>query len=140
MAHPLQKIIRGHAVPPRDPKGRRQGFTTGTAAAAAAKAACMVLLDQFWPETVQVQLPIQRTLEISVNTLERIGDPASAGVIKDAGDDADVTHGVEIFATVRRVAAPGVHIRGGDRGWHRHPARSGVDGRQRGHQSGAVKQ
>ena len=78
----------------------------------------MVLLDQGWPETVQVQLPIQRVLEISVNTLERVGETASAGVIKDAGDNANVTHGVEIFATVRRVAEPEPSHSWRDRGWH----------------------
>ena len=54
------KIVRGHTVPPRDTRGRREGFTTGTAAAAAAKAACLVLLDRGWPETVSVRLPIER--------------------------------------------------------------------------------
>jgi cobalt-precorrin-5B (C1)-methyltransferase len=54
-----------------------------------------------------------RVLEIRINTLEANGETASAGVVKDAGDDPDVTHGAEIFATVRRVPEPGVHIRGG---------------------------
>jgi cobalt-precorrin-5B (C1)-methyltransferase len=113
MARPAYKIVRGHTVPPRDTKGRREGFTTGTAAAAAAKAACLILLDQGWPETVLVHLPIDRVLEIRINTLEWDGTQASAGVIKDAGDDPDVTHGAEIFATVRRIPEPGIHLRGG---------------------------
>ncbi len=113
MGRPPHKIVRGHTVPPRDTRGRREGFTTGTAAAAAAKAACLVLLDRGWPETVTVQLPIPRVLEIRINTLEWTGEVAVAGVIKDAGDDPDVTHGAEIVATVRRVPEPGVHIRGG---------------------------
>src|SRR3954447_10571559 len=95
------EIVRGHTVPPRDTKGRREGFTTGTAAAAAAKAACLVLLDRGWPEIVSVQLPIPRVLEIRINTLEWQDGVASCGVIKDAGDDPDVTHGAEIFASVR---------------------------------------
>ncbi|MFN4259841.1 MAG: cobalt-precorrin-5B (C(1))-methyltransferase [Gemmataceae bacterium] len=107
------QIVRGHTVPPRNPRGRREGFTTGTAAAAAAKAACLVLLDRGWPETVTIQLPIPRVLEIRINTLEWIEDTARGGVVKDAGDDPDVTHGAEIFATVRRVAEPGIHLRGG---------------------------
>jgi cobalt-precorrin-5B (C1)-methyltransferase len=113
MPRPPFQIVRGHTVPPRDPKGRREGFTTGTAAAAAAQAACLVLLEQGWPETVRVQLPVGRVLEIRINTLEANGDSASAGVVKDAGDDPDVTHGAEIFATVRRVPEPGIHLRGG---------------------------
>src|SRR5437660_1350395 len=113
MGRPPHKIVRGHTVPPRDTKGRREGFTTGTAAAAATKAACLVLLEQGWPETVSVHLPIGRVLEIRINTLEWTGEAAAAGVVKDAGDDPDVTHGAEIVATVRRVSEPGVHIRGG---------------------------
>jgi cobalt-precorrin-5B (C1)-methyltransferase len=108
-----RRVVRGHTVPPRDTRGRREGFTTGTAAAAAAKAACLVLLDRGWPETVAVQLPIPRVLDIPINTLEWDGEAASAGVVKDAGDDPDVTHGAEILARVRRVPEPGLHLRGG---------------------------
>src|SRR5437660_1644342 len=113
MARPPHKIVRCHTVPPRDTKGRREGFTTGTAAAAAAKAACLILLERGWPETVSVQLPLPRMLEIPINTLEWTGEAAVAGVVKDAGDDPDVTHGAEIIATVRRVPESGVHLRGG---------------------------
>jgi cobalt-precorrin-5B (C1)-methyltransferase len=113
MSRPPHKIVRGHTVPPRDSRGRREGFTTGTAAAAAAGAACLVILDRGWPETVAVQLPIGRTLEVRINTLEWDGEVASAGVVKDAGDDPDVTHGAEIFAAVRPAAEPGIHLKGG---------------------------
>jgi len=113
MAREPRKIVRGHTVRPRDPKGRREGFTTGTAAAAAAKAACLVLLEKSWPETVIIQLPIPRSLEIRINTLEWNGEQATAGVVKDAGDDPDVTHGAEIFAAVRHLSEPGIHLKGG---------------------------
>jgi cobalt-precorrin-5B (C1)-methyltransferase len=112
--HPPRRIVRGLTVPPRDPRGRREGFTTGTAATAAARAACLVLLDRGWPDTVAVQLPISRVLEIRINTLEWTGSQAAAGVVKDGGDDPDVTHGAEIFAAVRWVPEPGIHLRGGD--------------------------
>jgi cobalt-precorrin-5B (C1)-methyltransferase len=113
VTRPSHKLVRGHTVPPRNTEGRREGFTTGTTAAAAAKAACLVLLDQGWPETVAIHLPIGRNLDIRVNTLEYTDEVAHAGVVKDAGDDPDVTHGAEIFATVRRVDDPGIHIKGG---------------------------
>jgi cobalt-precorrin-5B (C1)-methyltransferase len=113
MPRPAQRIVRGHNVPPRNPQGRREGFTTGVAAAAAAKAACLVLLDRGWPETVSIPLPIARTLEIRINTLEYENETACCGVVKDAGDDPDVTHGAEIFAEVRRVPEPGIYIKGG---------------------------
>jgi cobalt-precorrin-5B (C1)-methyltransferase len=110
---PPRRLVRGHTVPPRDPRGRREGFTTGTAAAAAARAACLVLLDRGWPDRVPLQLPSARVLDIRINTLEWTGEEASAGVVKDAGDDPDVTHGAEVFAAVRRVPEPGIHLRGG---------------------------
>jgi cobalt-precorrin-5B (C1)-methyltransferase len=113
MSRQPHKIVRGHTVPPRDTRGRREGFTTGTAAAAAAGAACLVLLDRGWPESVPVQLPIGRVLDIPINLLAWDGEDAAAGVVKDAGDDPDVTHGAEIIATVRRVPEPGIHLRGG---------------------------
>src|SRR4051812_36551891 len=110
MTRPPHRIVRGHTVPPRNPQGRREGFTTGTTAAAAAKAACLVLLECGWPESVSIALPIGRVLDIRINTLEYADDTARGGVVKDAGDDPDVTHGAEIFAAVRRVPEPGVHI------------------------------
>src|SRR5262249_23370733 len=110
---PPHKTARAHPAPPRQVGGRREGFTTGTAAAAATRAACLVLLDRGWPETVAVPLPVGRVLEVPVNTLEWDGERASAGVVKDAGDDPDVTHGAEIFATVRHVPEPGIPLRGG---------------------------
>jgi cobalt-precorrin-5B (C1)-methyltransferase len=113
MPQPPNKIVRGIAVPPRNPRGRREGFTTGTAAAAAAKAACLLLHDQVWSEAVEIHLPIGRTLTIPVNTLETDRDVAHCGVVKDAGDDPDVTHGAEIFASVRHVPEAGIHLRGG---------------------------
>ena len=109
MARPPHKIVRGHTVPPRDTRGRREGFTTGTAAAAAAKAACLVLLDRGWPETVPVRLPGERVLEVRINTLEWTGEHACAGVVKDAGDDPDVTHGALVIAELR-PAPPGSGI------------------------------
>jgi cobalt-precorrin-5B (C1)-methyltransferase len=113
MTRPPFKLVRGHSVPPRHPQGRREGFTTGTAAAAAAKAACLLLCDRDLPEVVAISLPIGRVLAIRINTLEWTGEAASAGVVKDAGDDPDVTHGAEILATVRRVPEPGIQLRGG---------------------------
>lgn len=113
MARPPFQIVRGHTVPPRNPLGRREGFTTGTAAAAAAQAACLVLLDRGCPESVNVPLPTGRALDIRINTISYEDEIVRCGVIKDAGDDPDVTHGAEIFAAVRRVPEPGIHIQGG---------------------------
>lgn len=107
-------IVRGITVPPRNPQGTREGFTTGASAAAATQAACRLLVLDERPEVVPVHSPLGFDLMIPVNRLALAGGIATAGVIKDGGDDPDVTHGAEVLATVRRVDEPGVHIRGGE--------------------------
>jgi cobalt-precorrin-5B (C1)-methyltransferase len=110
---PCFELVRGLTVPPRDPQGRREGYTTGVSAAAATQAACRLLERDERPERVAVPLPLGFDLSIPINRLAYADGTATAGVIKDGGDDPDVTHGAEVLATVRRVAGPGVHIRGG---------------------------
>jgi cobalt-precorrin-5B (C1)-methyltransferase len=91
----------------------KYGISTGACAAAAAKAALLALLDK--PvEHVGVPTPIGLRLEIPIKGCRKISaEKAMAWVIKDAGDDADVTDGIEIFATVRLLEGSGVVIRGG---------------------------
>jgi cobalt-precorrin-5B (C1)-methyltransferase len=110
---PPFELVRGHTVPPRNPQGNREGYTTGACAAAAAQAACRLLERDERPETVHVPTPLGFSLTIPINRLSYSGGTAVAGVIKDGGDDPDVTHGAEVLAQVRRVHEPGVHIRGG---------------------------
>ncbi|MDB5350477.1 MAG: cobalamin biosynthesis protein CbiD [Planctomycetota bacterium] len=101
-------------VPPRNPQGMREGYTTGASAAAATQAACRVLERDERPESVSVPSPLGIDLIIPINQLAYASDgTATAGVIKDAGDDPDVTHGAEILVRVRRIAESGVHILGG---------------------------
>lgn len=93
------------------PKKLRQGFTTGTAAAAAAKAAVLYLLEQRAPERVQIELLTGEPIAIPVHRCRRVeADVAECTVIKDAGDDPDVTHGAEIGAWVRLQT--GAHLHG----------------------------
>ncbi len=83
-------------------KELRRGWTTGTCATAAAKAACSALLGHGFPDPVEVTLPGGQRPAFSL-ALEELGDGfARAGIIKDAGDDPDVTHGALIIATIRR--------------------------------------
>ncbi|MCJ8518764.1 cobalt-precorrin-5B (C(1))-methyltransferase [Pseudorhizobium tarimense] len=83
-------------------KNLRRGWTTGTCAAAASKAACQALLSGAFPATVEVSLPGGQRPSF-VLAQEAKGDNfATAGIIKDAGDDPDVTHGALIVSTVRR--------------------------------------
>jgi cobalt-precorrin-5B (C1)-methyltransferase len=110
---PRVEIVRGLRVPPRNPRGTREGYTTGACAAAGAQAACRLLERDERPELVEVPSPLGFNLRIPINRLIYSEGTATAGVIKDGGDDPDVTHGAEVLVTVRRVDEPGVHIRGG---------------------------
>src|SRR4051794_38693600 len=93
----------------------RYGWTTGTCSAAAAKAAALLLRDGDPPEEVEVPLPKgERRPTFPVQRCERDGDGAIAVVVKDAGDDPDVTHGAHMTARVALLAAPGIVLRGGE--------------------------
>ena len=84
----------------------RRGWTTGTCATAAAKAAFAALVTGEFPDPVAVTLPRGECPSFALALTRRDAGSASAGVIKDAGDDPDVTHGALIVATVR-AGAPG---------------------------------
>jgi cobalt-precorrin-5B (C1)-methyltransferase len=100
------------AVPDRP---LRRGWTTGTCAAAAAKAAYAALLTGEFPDPVEVTLPRGERPAFALATQRTEDNAATAGVIKDAGDDPDVTHGALILATVRRGApGAGVTFRAGE--------------------------
>ena len=84
-----------------EPKKLRSGFTTGTAATAATKAALSYLYTGQIPRTVEVQLLIDRRLQIDVQACQAIDDhTTSCTVVKDGGDDPDVTHRAVIGAKV----------------------------------------
>ncbi len=78
----------------------RSGYTTGACAAAAAKAAAMALVDQACPSEVDIPFPDGRRANFAVCRCTLATAQATAGIIKDAGDDPDVTNGAEIVATV----------------------------------------
>ncbi len=91
----------------------RSGWTTGTCSAAAARAATTALLTQRAQTAVDVVLPDERVVPFLVERCDVAPDRAEAVVVKDAGDDPDVTHGAHLTATVRWDAEPGVHLEGG---------------------------
>ena len=93
------------SAPPLD-RPLRRGWTTGTCAAAATRAAVEALWGGEFPATVTVTLPGGERPEFAIATHEAGNGWARAGVVKDAGDDPDVTHGALIVATVR-AGAPG---------------------------------
>jgi cobalt-precorrin-5B (C1)-methyltransferase len=92
----------------------RRGWTTGTCATAAAKAACLLLRDGDAPSEVEVPLPrSDQRPSFAVERCELDGDAAVGVVVKDAGDDPDVTHGAHLTARVALRDAAGLELRGG---------------------------
>jgi cobalt-precorrin-5B (C1)-methyltransferase len=77
----------------------RSGITTGTCAAAATKAALLVWVGKP-PATVDVLSPQGHVIQVKVAASERLNDGGKASIIKDAGDDPDVTHGTIVSAEV----------------------------------------
>ncbi|RII20668.1 cobalt-precorrin-6A synthase [Streptomyces sp. YIM 130001] len=94
--------------------GLRPGWTTGACATAAATAAYTALLTGEFPDPVTITLPKGRTPSFALATEELTDARATAGILKDAGDDPDVTHGALVRVTVRRLpAGAGVVFRAG---------------------------
>ncbi len=90
-------------------KELRRGWTTGACAAAAARAAYAALLTGRFPDPVAIRLPRGETPSFPLALAELGEGRARAGVVKDAGDDPDVTHGALIVAETA-WAAPGSGI------------------------------
>lgn len=91
----------------------RRGYTTGSCAAAAAKAAALMLLKQ--ADCPSVTLVTPKGFVLTLDTLDRIftAERAVCAVQKDSGDDPDVTNGVLVYASVSRIPA-GIEVGGGD--------------------------
>ncbi len=96
------------------PRALRTGWTTGTCASAAAKAAVTALRDQAPQHRVEISLPSGRRVAFPVGSCAYSAQQGTAVVVKDAGDDPDVTHGAQLTATVRWRAEPGVALEGGE--------------------------
>jgi cobalt-precorrin-5B (C1)-methyltransferase len=88
-----------------EPRPLRRGWTTGACATAAAKAAYAALLTGAFPDPVEIALPSGQRVAFVLATSALKDRSATAGVVKDAGDDPDVTHGALVLATVRSGAA-----------------------------------
>ncbi len=87
----------------------RRGWTTGACATAATKAALIALITGEFPDPVAILLPKGDAPHFPL-CYEAINDAgAFAGIVKDAGDDPDVTHGATIISTVRPLP-PGFGI------------------------------
>ncbi|AXK36405.1 cobalt-precorrin-5B (C(1))-methyltransferase [Streptomyces armeniacus] len=89
--------------------GLRPGWTTGACATAAATAAYTALLTGEFPDPVTITLPKGQTPSFALAVEERGDGQATAGIVKDAGDDPDVTHGALVRVTVRALP-PGAGV------------------------------
>ena len=87
----------------------RRGWTTGACAAAAARAAYTALLTGSFPDPVTIRLPRGQCPSFALALAQRRPGGARAGIVKDAGDDPDVTHGALIIADIA-WASPGSGI------------------------------
>lgn len=93
-------------------KALRFGYTTGSCAAAASKAAAAMLMEKRVIKEILLTLPDGKSLNLPVEDAELQDHEASCCIVKDAGDDPDVTHGIKIYAKVRKTEA-GIEIDGG---------------------------
>ncbi len=106
-------VLKGH-------KKLRCGYTTGSCAAAAAKAAAEMLLSGREVEETALETPKGILLHLLIENPERIpgnggqGEKVRCAVRKDGGDDPDATHGLLVFAEVSRREEPGIRIDGGE--------------------------
>ena len=97
------------------PAALRTGWTTGTCAAAATKAALTALVTGAVQTAVEIALPSGRRVGFAVERCElTAGRQAQAVVVKDAGDDPDVTNGANLTATVSWRDEAGLELSGGD--------------------------
>ena len=96
-------------------KKLRTGYTTGSCATASSKAGILSIINQKKIENVDIILPKGSRLKIKINSCEFLSDSAKCSVIKDGGDDPDVTHGAEIFVDIELTNNVGeIEIDGGE--------------------------
>ena len=98
----------------KEGKRLRLGYTTGSCAAAAAKAAAWMLLTGNRKERISILTPKGIPLDLDVREITMTEQSVSCAIEKDSGDDPDVTKGTLIFAHVSRSDQPGVSIDGGE--------------------------
>ncbi len=97
----------------KDGKKLRFGYTTGSCAAAAAKAAATMLTTGRELQTVDIMTPKGIPLNLEIEEIKREKNSVSCAVRKFSGDDPDVTDGVLVFAEVSWQKTPGVTVDGG---------------------------
>lgn len=94
-------------------KKLRCGYTTGSCAAAAAKAAAFMLLTGHEIHRIDLMTPKKILLHLEILDIVREEESVSCAVRKDGGDDPDATHGLLVYAKVKTCGGGGVRIDGG---------------------------
>lgn len=97
----------------KEGKRLRLGYTTGSCAAAAAKAAAWMLLTNSRRERISLITPKGIPLDLEVQEITMDEHTVSCAIEKDSGDDPDVTKGSLVFAAVSFADTPGITIDGG---------------------------
>lgn len=97
----------------KQPAPLRYGYTTGSCATAATRAALLALITQQQVMSSTITLPAGQEVAFTMETCEFTRDMATAGTIKDGGDDPDATHGALIVSTVSWSDKPGIDLDGG---------------------------
>ena len=94
-------------------KNLRCGYTTGSCATAASKAAAVMLLTGEPVELVRIDTPKGIVLNLEPLEVKRNDEYVSCAIRKDSGDDPDDTNGVLVYARVEKIDEPGIKICGG---------------------------
>ena len=97
----------------RGSKKLRFGYTTGSCAAAASKAAVRMLLTGREESEVELMTPKGILLTLQLEEISLTAEQAICAVRKDSGDDPDTTNGILVFATVQKTDRPGIYVDGG---------------------------
>ena len=92
----------------------RCGYTTGTCAALAATGAAILMLSGKAPETVGLMTGKGIRVDVPLADFGMNGSDAWSCIVKDAGDDADVTDGIRVYATVSKIDKKEIEIDGGE--------------------------
>lgn len=96
-----------------DQKKSRRGYTTGSCAAAASKAAAIMLFSREEVKTVELLTPKGLLLTLEVLNIEITDNYVSCAIKKDSGDDPDVTNGILVYSKVSYASKEGIEITGG---------------------------
>ena len=99
----------------KDGKRLRRGYTTGSCATAAAKSAAVMLLTGRPLDSVHLTTPFGMELDLPLQDIIMNDSFVSCGVVKDSGDDPDVTDGITVYARVEKTGHPNtIEIDGGE--------------------------